>query len=180
MLLEIPLDPVKVQIILESARSVSHSRNTVPVGPQTSKLKQIVSGVSSTFNGVTSAAPQAGVSQTPKDSTYVQLGVDYENDTAAPETSSVSPVFSLEEGLKTVETSLSQSLKDLHDVLYDISRSSSTGIFASISHKKLQKTSTTSLELLEKLRVHIQTLVQAKNLDPSLPPLVHRLEKVNL
>lgn len=145
----------------------------VPVDPQTSKLKQIASGV-------TSAAPQAGVSQAPQDSKNVQLGVDYENDTAAPKTSSISPVFSLEEGLETVETSLSQSLKDLHDVLYDISRSSSTGIFASISRKTLQKTSTTSLELLEKLRVHIQALVQAKTLDPSLPPLVHRLEEVNL
>ena len=100
-------------------------------------------------------------------------------------TLSVPYVFPLEDGLETVETSLIQSLEDLHKVLGTFSQSSPSILLAPIvpsakARETLRKVSVESIGVIKRLNEHTQVLVRIKKYDAERSPVLHQLEEMSM
>lgn len=137
-------------------------------------------GVASCFGNTSSSTP---------------LGVDVLNCHSVPlaakrmnldeKTLSVPYVSPLEDGLETVETSLIQSLEDLHKVLGTFSQSSPSILLAPIvpsakARETLRKVSVESIGVLKRLNEHTQVLVRIKKYDAERSPVLHQLEEMSM
>jgi len=146
--------------------------------PPTRRLSRMARGIASCFGDTSSSAPLGVL-----DGHFVPLAASRIN--LDEKTSPAPYVFPLEDGLATVETSLIQSLEDLHKVLGTFSQSSPSILLAPIARsakarETLRKVSVESIGVLKRLHEHTQVLVRIKNYDAERWPVLHQLEEMSM
>jgi len=146
--------------------------------PPTRRLNRMARGIASCF-GNTSSPTHLGV----LDGHFVSLAASTIN--LDEKTLSVPYVFPLEDGLETVETSLIQSLEDLHKALGTFSQSSPSILLAPIApsakaRETLRKVSVESIGVLKRLNEHTQVLVRIKKYDAERSPVLHQLDEMSM